>query len=241
MAISGDVAVVIAYRDLGCEHRRRSFPFVRNWWAGFGYDVVVEGGTSDESFTRASGINAAIRRTTADIIIQADPDSIVSHPTQVLRAVEMAAEHDGLVVAHDRYLYLTPEATSEVLTGRDPATVGPDDCDFHGTLSYGNAVVFTRSTWEKAHGFDERCGLHSGDDSMFAISSWAFTGSPARRVPGSMVHLWHPRLPQSIPGGEGYATEFALLAEMRDASKLGPAAVRALVITRDTLRWPGFE
>ncbi len=223
-----DISVVIAYRDLGCPHRRRSFEYVRMWYDRFGWEVIVDPG--GEEFSRAAAINSAVRRATGRVIVQSDPDSVVPDD-QLLHGVELAAHADGLVVPHDRYLYLTEAATDAVFAGGFIRAYGPADCDQHGMKGSGNVTVFSRSTWEKAGGFDERFGMWGGDDSAFAYCAAAFC-RPLRRVPGDMVHLWHPRLPQSVPGTLGYAEQFAILAQYRDAAAIGPAAVRELVRSR---------
>lgn len=223
-----NVSVVIAYRDLGCPHRRRSFAYVRDWYARFSWEVIVDAGGGP--FSRAAASNSAVRRATGRVIIQSDPDSVVPDD-QLLQGVELAAHADGLVVPHDRYLYLTRAATDVVFTGGYIRAYGPADCDVHGKDGSGNVTVFSRTTWERAGGFDERFGMWGGDDAAFSYAAAAYCRR-LRRVPGDMVHLWHPRLPQSIPGNPGYADQFAILAEYRDAAAIGPAAVRHLVETR---------
>lgn len=220
------VSVVIAYRDLGDEDRRASFRHVHAWYERFGWEIIVDAGGTE--FSRAAAINAAVRRAGGDIIVQSDPDSLLADEQQLFAAVGLAAQ-PGLVVPHDRYLYLTREATAEVIAGR--TDVGPDDCDEQGPAGMGNVTVFSRETWRRSGGFDERFGVWGGDDAAYAYATEAFC-APTRRLPGDMWHLWHPRLPQSIPGAPGYAQQFAILAQYRDAAAVGPGTVRRLVATR---------
>jgi hypothetical protein len=177
-------------------------------------------------------LNAAIRRAAnvAPVIVQADPDSVLADPNKMDEAVELT-RHGGLVVAHDRYLYLTEQATTAVYNGRRLDTLGPADCEVSGAFGVGNVTAYTVATWRAAGGYDERCGLWSADDSIFAYCCDAF-GEPTRRAGGDMVHLFHPRLPQSVPGGEGHAAETAIVATYRDAAAVGRHAVRRLVHTR---------
>lgn len=225
-----DPTIVIAYRDMGDEARRSAFSYVLDWYGPLGWEIVWEQGSDDATFTRASALNAAIRRASGDVIVQVDPDSLVPLD-KVRRAALWAGQRPGLVVCHDRYLYLTREATAEVYGGRDPFTCGPDDCDEWGMRSSGNVVAFSRATWTWAGGFDERFGLRAGDDAAFRYAAESLAGD-TRRTINDMVHLNHPRLTQYEPGGAEYAGQFALLAEYRDASARGPEAVRALVKAR---------
>lgn len=226
-----DVTVVIAYRDLGDRYRRRVFNWVREIYALTGWEVVVEAGTSVDTFTRASAINAGVRRATGAVIVQSDPDSLVG-PAQLVEAVRAAAAVDQLVIPHNRYLYLDQAATLAVLDGRlSIDQCGPGECEFHGPDGRGNVVVFHRRVWERAGGFDERFPLWGGDDAAFAYACEAFCGA-VHRLAGDVYHLWHPRLPQSDPNHPGYSDQFALLAQYRDAAEIGPAAVRDLVAGR---------
>lgn len=226
------VAVVMAYRDMGVPERRRAFDYVHAWYVDHGWTVVVEAGESHDTFTRASAINAGVRRCEASVIIQADPDNLVG-PGPLRAAVTLASsQYMGVVFPHDRYLRLTAAATEAVLSGQRAATdMGPDDCELWGSNASGGVAVFSRRTWELCGGFDERFGLWGGDDAAFTYAAEAFC-NPARRVVGDVTHLWHPILPQAEIGSAGYVEQFAILAEYRDAAAAGPAAVRALVEAR---------
>lgn len=227
------VTLVIASRDMGCHHRRLALDYTLNYWASImpyrqPWQLIVEPGRDDASFTRASALNTAIRKAAGDIIIQSDPDSVLATKTQIVEALRLAALADGLVVPHDMYLYLTEEATEYVYRGRPLDAVLPSDCHDVGRDGAGNVTVFSRATWARSGGFDERFGLWGGDDAAFRYATEAFCG-PVRRVPGNMIHLWHPRLPQSQPGHPGYVEQFAILAEYRDAAAAGASTVRRLV------------
>jgi hypothetical protein len=227
-----DVVVIIAYRDMGDAARRQSYAYVCDWYRSeLGCPILVDGGSDDATFTRASALNRMASMVGAEsVIVQSDPDSLV--PPQVLTAaIALAGQRDGLVIPHDRYLYLSQAVTAGVLVGAGPAQPTPADCEFAGPNGSGNVTVFSCQTWLTARGYDERFGLWGGDDAAFRYACDAFV-APTRRLHADMVHLWHPRLPQSNPDHPDYPAQFGLLAQYRDAAAQGPDAVRALVRTR---------
>lgn len=227
-----DVAVVIAYRDMGVAERRRSFDFVHAWYTERDFTVLVEAGETDDTFGRAAAINAGVRRAQAEVIVQADPDNLVS-ALALRAAIAMASTWPGAVFPHDRWLRLTPAATEQVLSGqRDVASMGPADCELAGPDAVGGVAVFSTETWRAAGGFDERFGLWGGDDAAFAYAAAACTGQATRRMVGDVTHLWHPILPQAEIGSPGYLAQFSILAQYRDAAAIGPDAVRTLIQAR---------
>jgi hypothetical protein len=224
-----DFSIVTAWKDLGDPDRRASYEWTRSYWRHHFPDAeLVEG--SPEPFTRARGLNDAIRRASHDVIFHADPDTVIA-PASVRLAVEMVTKADGLVVPYMQYLYLTRDATRRLHAHGDWTEFDTGDCEFSGEGGAGPTSAFSRRTWELAGGYDERFGLWGGEDAAFAYACGAFVG-PWRLIAGPALHSWHPRLPESIPGTDGYAKQFSLLAEYRDANERGPKAVRALVESR---------
>ena len=227
-------AIVFAFRDMGVPERAAAFALVAKHFAMLGWPIVVEGLQGLE-FGRATAINHGVQRAIhehrADVILQVDPDSLITYH-QAKAAMNRAKFRDGLVVAFERYLYTDQDTGRAILDGvRDWRSVGPDDCDSHGIGGVGNAVAFSVRTWDRADRFDERFGVWGGDDGAFDYACRAMVG-PTLRVPGDMVHLWHPRLPQSEPGTPGYQEQWAILSEYIQASQVGPAAVADVIARR---------
>jgi hypothetical protein len=224
------VAVVIPWRNLnGCEHRQRAFECVMDFYDDLDYPVIVA--DCPDPFTKPRALNAAISALPPwTVIVQSDPDSYLARVVDYRRAIEAAIAEPGLVIPHDRYLYLTPEVTEEVLRG-DRYDVGPDDCEESGGGGRGNVTVFSKETWGQAGRYDERFPVWGGDDVAFSLACEALVG-PTRRLPGDLIHLWHPRQPGSIVGSSGYLDQFSLLAQYRDAAAVSRSAVRRLVRSR---------
>lgn len=181
-------------------------------------------------FVKARALNETIASLPEDATVVAlDADSQTWIAT-LLGAIREARLADGAVYPHSRYLYLNPETTREILLGERSSYGVTEDLAEDVGVGVGNAVVFSRKTWEIACGFDERFVGWGGDDSVFAFC--AGLAGPQRRIPGDVVHLWHPRPPSSIPGAPGYTKQFAIVAAFRDAAAVGPDAVRALIAAR---------
>lgn len=225
------IAVVIPWKDVAnCSYRRAAFEYVVGFHEHL-WPVTV--GLDGDPFTRARALNLAIAGLDEDtIVVHADAEAFVPSWNRYARAVDLAAEAPGLVIPHDRYLFLNEETSADVLMyRRAPSTLGPYDCDVHGPNSVSLVSVYSRKTWELAGGYDERFPLWGGEDAAFAYACEAFT-APTRRLTGDVVHLWHPRPESSVPGGPGYSDQFAILAEYRDAAAVGHEAVRDLVRSR---------
>lgn len=239
---AGEVAVVIPWRDLtGCPSRRAAMRYV-----DFFYFALVRDGLLGNArviwadcpgeFTKPRALNRAIEVLPAGtVIVQSDPDSVLALSASYGEAVALARAEPGLVVPHDRALYLNERSTRNVLQGAPPRPGGwlPEiDCDEPPVRGVGNVTVFTRETWDGAGGYDERFPVWGGDDAAFAYACEAFHG-PTRRLDGDMIHLHHPRQPMSNPEHPDYVKQFVYVAEYRDAAAAGPEAVREYVAARD--------
>lgn len=231
------VAVLIPYHDFGDEYRRRALTYVKGWFTAHFEDWPLS--VSDMTaarFTKARALNLGVQALDEDVIVQCDPDSILDDPQRLHLAVERALEHPGLVIPHNRYCYLAQGPTAAFLAGElTPEGIFNAQCDEMGHFGRGNLVVYTKETWRLAGGYDERFPLWGGDDAAFAMACEALAGPPTR-LRGDVIHLWHPRLPQTETTHPGYIAQFAILSEYRDANEQGPEAVRKLVEKRRASR-----
>ena len=174
------------------------------------------------------GRNAGIRASDADVIVSADADASVA-PDAARAAVLMAAEKPGLVVPHDRFVFLS-QAVCTALTVREAAgaIVGwrwPDyrDAESMAEYSVGGIVVFSRATWEQAGGYDE--GIVRGYDGAFAVACGSL-----RRGAAADARRPDPFL-ASAPGGQGRPVGAEVRA-YEEAAREGPDAMRAHIASR---------
>lgn len=196
------------------EWRLRWRDEVHMLWVGRGFPVVM--GVGKEGEARNDGVRVAISEG-YDTILICDADSIISEQS-AWDAVRMAWLEPGLVVPHDRYVYLSRETcvpssadgiatTLEREEGRWP---DPDaTTEFHGGLGVGGPTAFSVDTWEQAGGYDST--LVRAYDAAFALACGTIV-APQRRLHGDYVHLWHPR-PDEDPEMWGVMRSYHLAAE----------------------------
>lgn len=224
-----DVSIVMCYRHFGDPWREQSFLFTRPWYekvaADLGFQFVLD--TSEGGHAKA--INSGVRTADGDVIVLVDSDSLV--PADRITAAVELARTPGLVVPHDRYVYLSQFATTLVLRGGlEPFDLRHGQFEFAGGSGVGNVVVFSRETWQTAGGYDERFYAWGGDDTCFHFACEAFC-APTRRIPGDVVHLWHVRTPEEARGHRPTDIQIVLDA-YEQAARTGPEAVRELVNSR---------
>lgn len=195
-----NLSFVMCYRDFDDEWRRRSYYYCRPWYEQaalrLGADFVLDSGGGGHAAAINRGVQAAI----GSIIVLVDSDSLV--PIDRILAAAELAQKPGLVVPHDRFCYLTPDASEQVFAGRDPFSFGAGDCHWIPGEGVGNVVVFSRDTWAAVGGYDERFYAWGGDDTAFHLTLEALV-APTRRVPGDVVHLWHERPAEESVGRPG--------------------------------------
>lgn len=149
--------------------------------------AVDDGGSP---FSRAGSINHGVRNHQADIYVVPDAD-VLAPAAQIREAVNLAAE-PGVVQPFDEYLYLTRDQ-SEAIDPPDLPESPEVAWDTRPTVKVplvGAFNVFSHRTWEATGGLLQLRGWGCQDlcwDAMCATFV-----APMRRVPGPLLHLWHP-------------------------------------------------
>jgi N-terminal domain of galactosyltransferase len=227
-----DVFVVIPWNGSTDIHRKAAFDYVLAAHGRLGFPIIL---ADSEPFSRAKALNRTIQTLPPGaVIVQADADALLPQPVRYSEAIRAASETHGLVIPHDRYLFLNERSTDDLLSGQlGPRALTEDHCDEHGGFSVSLVVVYSRETWRLAHGYDERFTVWGGEDAAFAYAAGALAGEQ-RRLTGDVVHLFHPRPPESDPSSQVYKEQFTLLEPYRDAAAIGNDAVAELVRNRPT-------
>lgn len=209
------MTVVVPWRSKGDVHREMAWRLARDNWSGWDVHTADDGG---EPFSRAASINLAVEEHPADVYVVADADVLVP-ADQVRAAVELAQSAPGIVLAYDRYAYLSAGGTRYVLDGYR----GDWEPFVMFTLGWtvSSCLAVSHETWETVGGFDPRFRGWGMEDVAFDIACRTLAG-PTRRVPGSCWHLWHPTEPER-------PSENVDLLRQYEAADGNPDALRALM------------
>lgn len=192
-----NVAVVIPYRDRGCDPlRSANLKRVLRHWDGFAEICIVNDGRSgDAQFNRSAAYNRGAALTTADVIVYTESDMLIDHQ-QINEAIALATESPGLVIPFTEYHYLNPSDSADVReTMLDAATCVAQFVRNNGT-AIGAINVVSRETLDAVGQWDEAFEGNWYDDTATQIA-FEMCAGPTRWVPGPAHHLYH------LPGWTG--------------------------------------
>jgi len=141
-----------------------------------------------DSWARAHAINNASELAGRwDIAIIGDADTI-PESASIRRAIAWVADTKGVARPHDYRRNLTQQGTLEYLRrGRDGLT----GAHFEKPWPGGGMLVVHRDAWTAIGGYDQRFLGWGHEDSAFNLS--ALRHSRFDRLPGDVLHLWHPQ------------------------------------------------
>jgi hypothetical protein len=185
------IVVIVPYRAAKNRDRQAAWGRVQAEWLQHGFETyaVDDGG---EPFSRGASVNRGVaERPGADVYVFADADTLVDH-RQVMLAAEAAVHSPGIVLAYNRYGYLTRDGTRQVLDGYTGSWDALLEWSLQGTVS--TCIVLSAETWRLTGGFDPRFRGWGMEDVAFEITARTVCG-PTRRIPGTAWHLWHPPEP----------------------------------------------
>lgn len=185
-------AVLIPWRDVGCEHRARALTFVLSRLAEHPWPVVI-GRHDDGEWCKALAVADALEQTDAETLIVHDADVWCDGLPEAVDAVQAGA---AWAIPHPptRGIHrLTEASTVRYLAGEPLAVLPLAESRYDGVAGGGIAVV-TRSIYE-ACPLDPRFRGWGGEDESWGHALRALHGT-APRGPSPLVHLWHPSQPR---------------------------------------------
>jgi hypothetical protein len=187
-------------------------------WADRGL-LVFPADDGGDPFSRACSINLAHDLVAAgvnpDVYLIADADVIVPEH-QAIDAIDQAAAEPGLVVAFDRYCYLTEYGTRLALDGERRRWWKHLQFTLDNTVS--SCVAVSRETWDTVGGFDSRYRAWGSEDVQFEVTCATLAG-PTRWVRGQAHHLWHPTEPNRPAINNEMLAEYLALRDDPDGMR----------------------
>lgn len=187
------VAVLIPWRDAGCEYRVRALAYVLGRLAEHPWPVVI-GHHDDGEWCKALAVADALSQTTADTLIIHDADVWTDGLARAVEAVRGGEAAWAVPHRANRGIYRLTEASTARHMAGEPLTGLPlAESRYDGVAGGGIAVVH-RSTYE-ACPLDPRFRGWGGEDESWGYALRALYGA-ALRGRSLLVHLWHPPQPR---------------------------------------------
>lgn len=221
-----NVRVVIPRRARNSEWREGLWRLVEPLWRATPWPLIVPAFEGNGPFNRSATIDLGASGDW-DVMVVADADTIVPQ-SGVSAAIARAAETGGLVMPYENYSALTPSATRRFVGGE--ALAGTPRYTMRG-FSTGGCMVIGRPAWEATGGFDKRFEGWGFEDRAFHIAANILGPVEAERVPGEVLHLWHPRSPERDPEAVEYERSLRLVNRYKAVRYL-PHALRLVLQER---------
>ena len=163
-------------------------------------------------WSRSRALNVGLSAASADFLVTTDSDIVFSPTTLTLVVDGLRAQPDSIQLVQCRDL---PEDA-------DPSLLSWEEMHAVSTLrprwGMGGLAAFSRDTFDRIRGFDERMEIWGAEDRDFVGRAQAF-GSPAEWIDdarASIFHLWHPPFLQTSKDAEAvFNRNHAFLKEDR--------------------------
>ena len=213
------VAVLIPWRDAGCEHRSRALAYVLGRLAEHPWPVVI-GRHDDGPWCKALAVADALSQTSADTLIVHDADVWTEGLAPAVKAVQ--GGESVWAVPHKLVKRLGAEATTNLLVGREPRDL--EQAAYTG-IAGGGITALRRDVYEDCP-LDPRFEGWGQEDHSWG---WALRTLHRREWRGTadLLHCWHPpqaRMTRRVGRPEGRVLERRYVAARRD-----PGVMRRLV------------
>lgn len=238
-----DVSVLVPYRGDDGGPRDRAWEYVQRWLRDRFPDWQVrQGACPPGPWIKAHAVLDALTRSDGDILAIVDADVVSAGVGLAVEAVRSGVA--PWATPHRRVYRLTEQATERVLAGgplpaiperaprrrrpgeRQRPWRAPDFAEIHTAMPGGGIVVLPRALYEQAP-MDPRMRGWGSEDAAAGIMWRTLAGAPFRGT-APLWHMHHPPQPR-LSRAVGSQENRALLMRYRDAAKVGPEAMRALL------------
>ena len=225
------VSLIVPWRP-GDAQREHVWAWCKRYWEYRCPEFeLVECDSGDEPFTRGRSVNEGVEKSSGEILVLADADTLVPY---IGGAVERAVLYDEWLVGYRAgdYYKLTETATAVLLNrGADWTLIEPVREDWAERLATHSAcVVLSRAAFERVGGYDPRfIGWGFEDGGFLCALETLF--KPHERARGWAIHLWHAERDEERFGQPHAAGNRALYLRYQVAYG-NVSAMRALVRER---------
>lgn len=169
------------------------------------HDELIIGTSMHQPFNRSAARNDAFDRSDGDIIIIADADTLFV-PSVMDTAVKMVRDTKYEWVMPYTTYYNAHEDWSMSFRQHPRPLQEEDERNIHFEHQLPGAtsgvLVLSRLAFDAVNGYDERFVGWGWEDIAFSCALNSQCG-PLTRVPGYVVHLWHPH-PHETNFGQPY-------------------------------------
>jgi hypothetical protein len=224
-----DLLVAVPWARTASE-REAALGWVVRQWASIGYVGLRLGLglTDDGQWCKAFGVANAIRDQPGDILVVTDADVWCDG---VVEAIQRVRDGAPWAIPHIKVRRLNPEATTDVLAGREPHEgmllahqVEPSLAGYPHPGAMGGGIVVCRRDVYDACPLDPRFVGWGQEDESWGMALQCLYGPPVR-LKHDLWHLWHP---PADPQRQGNPAGHALYRRYQKA-KRRPEQMRALI------------
>jgi hypothetical protein len=221
------VSLIIPWRG-GDERREQLWAWCKRYWTSHYPEFeLIESDSGEEPFSRGNSRNEGVEKSSGDIVVFADADTLIAH---VDEAVQIAERGDWCFgYPQGMYLALTEDATLALLKTSPTSQLKEptkEECRERIT-SYGGVLAMPREAFDKAGGYAKGFVGWGGEDVafMFAMDTlW----KPHRRASGWAIAPKHPHLEEERFQSEYWPANDALCRRFESCYG-NPSAMRHLV------------
>lgn len=158
---------------------------------------VVVSDSQDEQFNRGQARNMAFEKSSGDILLIADADTIFEEK-QIVAGVKRVLDGAPWVLPYGWYYNLNESVTSDLLN-KDPSIefdheIFDGDLEWydHKVVSWAGLIIMRREAYKAIRGYDECFNGWGYEDNAFRLCADTLLGPHERLPEFSCYHLWHP-------------------------------------------------
>jgi hypothetical protein len=209
-----DIAVLMPFGN-GTPWRRRALEYTRSWYAENLEGARILMGFTTGEWCKAEAVASALARSSEEVVIVADADSVTPGLRQAVRAVREGA---AWAVPHLKVYRMSQEATGQIYSGASPGSLTGqnrwlDQSPYKG-YEGGGITVLRREVYLNCP-LDPEFRGWGQEDEAWAMALNGLYGAPWRgKAP--LYHLWHEKPPR-LSRYAGSETSLSRLQEYREA------------------------